>query len=898
MIKTTKMFSAHTLHVLHAVIRDFFILLFVLLSAGYLWLIHGINIEKLTFGKYEIDGLYIKLDKKLILNAQKVVIPQSKSKPSFDNVDKTFDRIKHVLTYFESIHLEKVNFKNNHFTVFYADDVLYITSDDYEIAGNITRKGEKLIADVSMLRIKAYDTTVEGKLSYNLDTHLLETGGAFTVYGIKGHFRAVKKGDEVIYALNSEQFTDLKTLIKRIGIPSQIEAWIIDKVQAKRYKIEYVKGKFSLSSDDVLSYLSGLKAKAHFWDVNIRYKDGVQPVHAQEMFLTYKKGNLYFDLVDPRHQERSASGTTVVIKHIIGSQTPVLILDLHVESQMDDEVQKILKAYALEIPVKHTAKNDKVIVTLKIPLGHTKKKMRVTVDVLLGEGNLSLPGLQLYVKSGEIFYDKGVVLLKKIEIDEPWCKGAVEGTIDVRKKQAKLVLYANEFRLGEKGSPLLLIKDKSIPIRISYKKPVTLTLPTLQTTIVKQTAKTEIQLKDLSVILPYLQKPIPGVTGGALDISTKDMQQFSFSGQIQKKNCFFYDASVCYTTVPIEGSVDVRTHDIKLTAFKKRFIYNSQKSLVKLTNLNIDLKRFLEVEKEMRRGTQSQKRTGKKLVILGKNSEFRYDKYKLVTDSYDIEVLPNGDIKASGIKDGDVVKFSKKGDIFSIEALRIKDKMLHPLIHFSGLKEGRYSLKKVGDPSKMMKGRILIEGGVLSDFKVYSNTLAFINTLPALATLHSPGFSNKGFKIKEGVIEYTMTPQKIHFTSVYLKGNSATIVGKGDVDLKTKKLNIDLAIRSVREFGNVVGKIPLLGYILMGDDHSMTVGLKITGTLDDPKVNTSVAEDILTLPLRILQRTITAPAHMGTFQSVAPDIPDFNHEKKEQTQRKKEVPGQIRPQLY
>jgi hypothetical protein len=207
--------------------------------------------------------------------------------------------------------------------------------------------------------------------------------------------------------------------------------------------------------------------------------------------------------------------------------------------------------------------------------------------------------------------------------------------------------------------------------------------------------------------------------------------------------------------------------------------------------------------------------------------------------------------------------------------------MLHPLINFTGLKQGRYSLKKEGDPSKQMKGRILIEGGVLSDFKAYSNTLAFINTLPALATLHSPGFSNKGFKIEEGVIEYTMTPEKIIFDSVYLKGNSATVVGTGEVDLKTKKLNINLAIRSVREFGKMVGKIPLLGYILMGDDNSMTVGLKVTGTLDDPKVNTSVAKDILTLPLQILQRTITAPAHMGTFERKAPDIPDFNRKEKQ-----------------
>jgi len=104
------------------------------------------------------------------------------------------------------------------------------------------------------------------------------------------------------------------------------------------------------------------------------------------------------------------------------------------------------------------------------------------------------------------------------------------------------------------------------------------------------------------------------------------------------------------------------------------------------------------------------------------------------------------------------------------------------------------------------------------------------------------------------------------------------------VDLKTEALHIDLAIRSVREFGKMVGKIPLLGYILMGDDNSMTVGLQITGTLDDPKVNTTVAQDILTLPLQILKRTIIAPSRLGNFERTAPDIPDFNKMEREKQQ--------------
>ena len=211
---------------------------------------------------------------------------------------------------------------------------------------------------------------------------------------------------------------------------------------------------------------------------------------------------------------------------------------------------------------------------------------------------------------------------------------------------------------------------------------------------------------------------------------------------------------------------------------------------------------------------------------------------------------------------GDIVQFSKKGKVFTLKALRIRDKMLHPLIGFSGLKHGRYSLKMSGNPDKVMKGQIIVEGGEMKDFKAYNNTLALINTLPALATLNNPGFSEKGFKIEEGVVEYHVKGEKVIFDSVYLKGLSATIVGKGNVNLKKKTIDMKLAIQTAREFGKVIGNLPLLGYILMGKDKSMTVGLQITGSLNKPKVKTSAAQDILSLPLEIIKRTLESPAHI------------------------------------
>ena len=858
------MFSAHTIHVLHVVVRDLFIALIILLAACFFWLIHGITIDKLDLGSYKIDGLYIKLDKKLTLKAKEITLPQQKASPSFERVDRTFDQIKYLLTFFDTIMLEKINFKNNHLTLLYADDVLYITSDVYEIAGNIERKGQKLVADVSLLYLKKENVTLSGKLIYDLEKNILETEGVFDGYGIKGSFRAEKRGNTIIYALNTDHFSNVKPLIDRTRLPQAIAVWITDKVNAKQYKVEYLTGKLILDGAKIHVDIDSLKGKVRFDDVTISYKEGVNPANAKAMDLVYEKGTLYFTLIEPQHQGRKLDGTRVVIYHVDGKGDPVLMLDLHVVSSVDDEVQKILKAYHLDIPVFHTAETDKVNVVLHIPLGDRKKKIDAKVDVSLGKGILKIDTFSLAVESGHIIYSKGKVRLDAIKVKDRLYEGTVNGTIDIRKKDAKLLLDTIRFTLGKKQKPFLVLKKKKVPVSLSYGKRLHIDIPELGTKIIRNKKRWTFLFSDLSRLVPYFRENILDIKGGTLKLVTEDIQQFTFSGKLKKEVCFLYEKNeVCYTSIPVEGSFSIKTGQFDLYALNKRLSANISKGRVKLKHLNIDLKVLLKEQKIFKRSGAGLKR---KFVIIGEKSQLRYSPYKLLLDSYDIEITPNGNIKAIGSLDGDIVKFSKTGRFFSLQALRIKDKMLHPLINFKGLKHGRYSLKKEGDPDKEMKGRIIIEGGVLSDFKAYSNTLAFINTLPALATLHKPGFSDKGFKIEEGVIEYTMTPKKIIFDSVYLKGNSATVVGKGTVDLVTKKVDIKLAIMTVRELGKIVGQIPLLGYILMGEDNSMTVGLTVKGTLNNPKVSTSVAKDILTLPLQILKRTITAPAHLGTPQ--------------------------------
>ena len=73
----------------------------------------GIKLDTVKVADYNVEGLYIKLDKKLILKADHVVLPTRKSDPSFSSVHDTFERIEYLLTFFEYIVLKDIMFNNN-----------------------------------------------------------------------------------------------------------------------------------------------------------------------------------------------------------------------------------------------------------------------------------------------------------------------------------------------------------------------------------------------------------------------------------------------------------------------------------------------------------------------------------------------------------------------------------------------------------------------------------------------------------------------------------------------------------------------------------------------------------------------------------------------------------------
>ncbi|HSR74134.1 MAG TPA: AsmA-like C-terminal domain-containing protein [Sulfurovum sp.] len=858
MIKTSAKFPAHAINVF---LRNTLILLFVLLVAFFIWLFAGIKLETVKIADYHVAGLYIKLNKKLTLQADHITIPQSKADPSFYNVQETLEGINYILTFFDYIELKNLVFKNNRMKIVFDKNYLLIDSKDYRISGNVINEENILKADIPILNIKEHDLTMSGKFTYDLHKDILHTKGQFLLNDIPGEFNATKERSEIDFALKSSRFTDLKPVIDKFDLVDTVRSWVLDKVKAKSYTLLSLSGKGNIINKKFKMDLDALKGEALFSEAEIHFKENLEPVLAPSFILTYKDGGLYFDLESPTYEGISLEGSEVSILNLRDPDTN-LKLKIMTHTRFGTEMQHLLQAYALDLPLNQTSGKVNVLFTADLGLKNLYQDFFVNVD--FDKGDIWLNRLKLPIEKGNLQYKEGWITLKEIYLKDVNYQGMLNGKIDIQKKKADLILDAERIALGDEKENFFVLKNETLPFTVAYKEKIEVSIPKLYAKFTNDRNETNIHLTDLNKIKPYLADPGPLEEGGYVDIKTKDFKTYTFNGVMKRSSCFLFEKdNECKARVPFEGKVTA--DNLHFYVFDKRFDYNRAKSRVKITDLNVDLEKFLRSiksskEKSSKESAKKKKPKEKPLVILGKNSQLRYEKYSLVTDSYDVEVRSNGDIKAIGSSFEDIVKFSKTGNILSMQALRVQDKVLHPLINFKGLQDGRYTLKLSGNPEETMKGEIIVEGGVMKDFKAYNNTLAFINTLPTLAVLQNPGYSSEGFTIEEGIAEYRMIKQdKILFDSIYIKGTSATIAGTGEIDLNQKTIRLDLAIQTARELGKLVGSLPLVGYIITGGDKSMTFGLQITGSLEKPEVKTSATKDLLELPLRILQRALEAP---------------------------------------
>jgi hypothetical protein len=832
-------------------LRNTLLIVPLLLVLTLYFLRQGITVESLQIGPYKVEGLYLKLDKKLIAKVHYLKIPAGKKSFDVSQIETQLDRIKMLSAYFQYIAFDDIVQEGNHYRVLYQDHVIYLSNNDYEIAGTIRRDGNVIEGEIPFFYDKKYKLRMNGTYHYDYRKNILALRGDYAISGIAGKFQAKRTGERIRFHLNTLPFKQIKPLLDNLDADADTHEWLADRITAETFQIHSLEGEISVTARGgyELKPMSVI-AKAVIKKASVRFEDALQPAVLDVAEITMKRNVLYFTFQKPMYAGRTLKGTTLYLTNLLGTKPLKIHLELKANTPYDKTIARILKVYDITLPLKQHSGTTRSSIVLDVvaKTGKTVFKGRTQ----LSKSKIDLYGIPVAVRKGEVTYDDHRVTLHKVDASTEWLHAVVGGTLKLNAKSAVLSADVKRLVVGGK-TPFLSMKDKrKVPVRLNWKKQTRIDLPLYKTriTLGKKKGYT-LTCSDIRPILPYLKGLPSGIKSGSTTIKTNDNKHYRFSGKVTWPTSYLYDKKGPITLFPFAGTYQ---NNARVSLLNGRIAYNGTRNEIKLKQLYIDGKKLLDQNKK-----SNSKAT--KVQVKGTQILIRYEKYVLLTDRFSLRVNGKNTIFVA-TKDGDTVRVELNGNAIVVKAHRIKAPMLRALVNFGGLKGGHYSLDLQGNLKGTMRGVITIEGGIVSSFKTYNNLIALFNTVPSLSSLSNPGFSKQGFEVRTGRIEFHMVNNRIYFDMIYIDGKSAAISGKGTVSTLNGAINMDLAVRTARGLGKLIGSLPIVGYILMGKDKSITTGVKVTGTLENPKVTTNVVMETLLAPFGMFIRTLKSPAHI------------------------------------
>jgi hypothetical protein len=287
------------------------------------------------------------------------------------------------------------------------------------------------------------------------------------------------------------------------------------------------------------------------------------------------------------------------------------------------------------------------------------------------------------------------------------------------------------------------------------------------------------------------------------------------------------------------------------------------------------------------------KKESKNLNIKAKNSNiFINEKYKFMTDNFEIRLTDNSKYINLKHKKTDItIKESKdkKIDIYSTD---ISDEFVNAIFNKNVFKGGSILFLANGDINNL-NGKIIIENSNIDDLAILNNLLIFIHTSPALINpllalpslvgmATNTGFNLTAYKIVNGVIEFNYNNEKnlLDVKKLVTVGNGIDFDGKGKVDLNSMTLNSDIKLIFLKDYSKIVGIIPVVNYVLLGNNNRVETQVNVFGDLDNPKIATNLTKDAFSVPVNIAKRILSSPSMLLDFITGKESLEDIENKEK------------------
>lgn len=243
--------------------------------------------------------------------------------------------------------------------------------------------------------------------------------------------------------------------------------------------------------------------------------------------------------------------------------------------------------------------------------------------------------------------------------------------------------------------------------------------------------------------------------------------------------------------------------------------------------------------------------------ILGNNLQLVFLGYTIPFDSVNMRFI-DGRIIIDGQYERGILNASFIKDNISLRAKNFSGNFINTIL--TSAKNGKkmvnggiFSLDMLYR-GKIVNGSIEFQNTAIIELKAIQNIFALIDTVPSLFMFKNPHISTTGYQVNFGKVLFAINNDYVGLQNIFMLGNSMDINGQGIIDIDTQEMNINLGISTIKNLSKFINKIPIIGYLILGREGQISTNLILTGKYVDPKVNITLATDIIKAPFNILKR--------------------------------------------
>ena len=844
-----------TSHTMKNIWRFFLVILF-LITFLFLILTNGIRIDHLILPKVKISQLYIKLDKKLIVSIEKIDINiKSKNNSSLKEIHDITKNLPYLHMFFESISIHNITYDNKTVQLLYKNDVFYGDSNFLTIDAKIKNIDGSIDIDIKRMILKDFNLSLKGALNVNLINNEFNFKGKYQTFNINGNTELKIINNVLYYRLNSKKFKSLKPLMdflsKKINLEPLISAWIYKKIIAQEYELHNIEGKFNLNTFDFYPKL--MKAKATGKNVLIKFDKNVPPVLVNEMDIILKNDQLIFDIKKAEYQGKDVTKTKVHIYHLMTVGAGIVV-DIKANTILDDSIHDILHAFDIRVPITQTAGTTEANVKIDIKFRPFGVKS-YTGYFKINDANITLSGLPIYSKSGYITLDNGIVTLENVNLKYNTIFDIyTSGDLNINNGVYNSENFIDTLNINFDNLNILHIENFNTKSSMKIMDNGTsIYIDKLKTTLEFLNNTNKIKLEDLSLIYPYSKiMHTFDVRGGKVDIDTKNFIQYNVNAKLEEMNIPLTKNNKPITELELLIKTD--GSDLTLSSVDKNI------ELIKKDNINLKIKNIDVVFDSSKLDNSIELGD---ITITGINSN--------ITDTNSTLNIPS---------DHFVYKINKQHKTFNstffkqtifleqtdktlyINSKNLSAKYVNSLLGRESFNGGSFEFYVDGVDFEHLDGTFIANNTIIEGTSFYNNLMAFLQTIPSLVSFKTPGFNKNGYLIKDAVIDFSRDGDILTVDEINIKGKSTDIIGSGTINLKTDEINILLQISTLKNLTSLVSYIPLVNYIILGEDGRIYTDIDVKGTISNPKMTTHIIKDTAMSPLRIIKRTFETPFRM------------------------------------